>query len=188
MLKMPWTRKTEMKDKGISFVIRPMWFSNVNDVMDIEQRSFDEPWIERAFGHCIASREHMAFVSMLDDRVAGYVVMHLSKHSQQLCNIAVHPEFRRMGVAHTMIMQQLALLGGGATQILAGVSDKNLTAHQFFRSAGFCAVSIGSRFFANGDDAYIFQWKVGSRDRYLELKHPNYVMPDSHKHGVPVAR
>jgi hypothetical protein len=86
-----------------------------------------------------------------------------------------------------MIMQQLALLGG-AKQMLAGVSDKNLTAHQFLRSMGFCAVSIGSKFFSNGDDAYIFQWRVGAKDRYLELRHPDYVLPDSHKYGVPVVR
>jgi ribosomal-protein-alanine N-acetyltransferase len=188
MLKLPWSRKTDMQDRGVCFVIHPMWHNHIDAVIEIERQSFEEPWIDRAFSHCICSKEHAAFVATLDDRVAGYVVMHWSKDSHQLCNIAVAPEFRRMGVARTMIMQQLALLGGAAKQILVGVSDKNLAAHQFFRSVGFCAVSIGSKFFSNGDDAYIFQWRVGAHDHYLELKHPDYVMPDSHKYGVPVAR
>ena len=187
MLKLPWARKNGMNEKGISFVMQPMWHNHIDRVVEIESQCFAEPWIPQAFSHCICSREHAAFVSTIDDAVAGYVVMHWSKDSHQLCNIAVAPTFRRMGVARCMIMQQLALLGG-AKQILAGVSDKNLPAHQFFRAMGFCAISIGSKFFSNGDDAYIFQWKVGAQDRYLELRHSDYVLPDSHKYGVPVVR
>jgi len=186
MLKLPWARKNVM-NRGICFVIQPMWHNHIDRVIQIENESFAEPWVPQAFSHCICSREHAAFVSLVDNRVAGYVVMHWSPGSHQLCNIAVAPEYRRMGVARTMIMQQLALLGG-AKQMLAGVSDKNLPGHQFFRSMGFCAISIGSKFFSNGDDAYIFQWRVGAKDRYLELRHPDYVLPDSHKYGVPVVR
>jgi ribosomal-protein-alanine N-acetyltransferase len=187
MLKLPWARKNNDNSKGICFVIKPMWLNHIHRVVEIEEQSFGEPWIPQAFRHCICSREHGAFVSLIENRVAGYAVTTYSAGSHQLCSIAVAPEYRRMGVARCMIMQQLALLGG-AKQMLAGVSDKNLPAHQFLRSMGFCAISIGSRFFSNGDDAYIFQWKVGAQDRYLELRHPDYVLPDSHKHGVPVVR
>jgi ribosomal-protein-alanine N-acetyltransferase len=187
MLKLPWARKNDMNPKGVHFAIVPMWHNHIDRVVEIENQCFAEPWVPQAFSHCICSREHAAFTALVDEEVVGYVAMHWSPGSHQLCSIAVDPAYRRRGIGRCLILQQLALLGG-AKQMLAGVSDKNLAAHQFFRSLGFCAISIGSQFFSNGDDAYIFQWRVGATDRYLELRHPDYVMPDSHKYGVPIVR
>jgi ribosomal-protein-alanine N-acetyltransferase len=186
MLKLPWT-KTMQPERGTMFTIEPMFHSYIDAILKIESVSFGEPWPGYAFSDVINSREYHKTVAFRNGKLAGYCVVSKGLVSKQIENIAVAPEFRRTGVGRCLIFQQLSMLGC-ANQLLAAVSDKNLAAHQFFRSMGFCAISIGTRFFANRDDAYIFQWRVGAKDRYIELRDPAFVLPEAHKRGVPVAR
>lgn len=187
MLKMPWTK--HMEYAGNVFTMEPMSHVHIEQILRIENEAFADPWSALAFSHVIQGREHSAIVAIQNREIAGYCVTLLDECSIQIANLAVSVRHRRLGIARNLMTQQQVMLRRKQNQILAAVSDKNLSAQLFFKSLFFNAVSIGSRFFANGDDAYILQWRVGNRrDYFPELKHADFVLPGSHDRGVPVAR
>lgn len=189
MLKMPWS-KPKMEPSGLMFWIEPMKTRHLDAVCEIESKSFADPWPPLAFLTAIEDRNTSKAVASVDGEVIGYCVIERGPVSSQIVNLAVAAPFRRTRMASAMIAQQSHLLAmQSRISLLAAVSDKNLDAQKFFRAVGFEAISIGTRFFHNGDDAYIFQFRSGAMRKFRELQSLSFALPNHDaKDGKPVPR
>jgi ribosomal-protein-alanine N-acetyltransferase len=114
------------------------------EVLAIESLSFSEPWTEEMFLHELSSeRISHVLVARADEgsgpRVVGFLVAWIVGKELQINNVAVHPGYRRRGVASRLLAEMLRLAkvkGAGAGYLEVRASNeaaKSLYQHHGFR-------------------------------------------------------
>lgn len=97
---------------------------------------------------------------LVEDRngaVAGWVVTwHVPPDELHILELAVSPDFRRQGIARSLLT---AALGqehrGDATLILLEVRVSNAAAISLYEQTGFVAVGRRKKFYSDGEDAVL---------------------------------
>lgn len=111
-------------------------------VLMIEECSHERPMYEREFLGLLKIGNTVARVAEVDGYVAGFVVYSLGKHSFDLLDIAVHPDFRRNGVGRKLLDYIAERMSTNRRhRIDCYVRETNLAGLLFLKSCGFLAVA-----------------------------------------------
>lgn len=126
--------------------LRPAVEADLNQVVQIEQSSFADPWTEESFRRLLGG--HPAIFQVIecppDFRVAGYVIAFAVGEDAELLNVAVESKFRGKGLAGQMLDAVLMELGGrGVRTAFLEVRESNSAARALYGSRGF--TEIGRR-------------------------------------------
>lgn len=70
---------------------------------ELEKICFSSPWSERSFEEELENPLAVFLIAEDDGRVLGYVGCHFVCGEGDITNVAVHPDFRRKGVARTLL-------------------------------------------------------------------------------------
>lgn len=142
--------------------LRWMIKRDLPEVVNIERDSYPSPWLEADFLHELARRDCIGLVAELGDYIIGYAVYEFRKHRYVLTNVAVHPDYRRRGVATALINRLKAKMS--TTQkpkISVDLRESNLAAQLLFKSAGFSAIKIIRGYYEDTDeDAYYMEFNL----------------------------
>jgi len=157
--------------KEVCVHIRWMIRRDMPEVLDIENRSFEFAWTEEDFIRCLRHRNCIGMVAEHDERVVGFMIYELHKNRLHILNFAVHPEFRRRGVARGMVRKLIGKLSPQRrNRILLEIRETNLAAQLFFRETGFRAISVLREFYEDTpEDAYLMQYRYRPSDVELEI-------------------
>ncbi|HPM80023.1 MAG TPA: ribosomal protein S18-alanine N-acetyltransferase [Candidatus Anammoximicrobium sp.] len=157
--------------KEVCVHIRWMIRRDMPEVLDIENRSFEFAWTEEDFIRCLRQRNCIGMVAEHDERVVGFMIYELHKNRLHILNFAVHPEFRRRGVARGMVRKLIGKLSPQRrNRILLEIRETNLAAQLFFRETGFRAISVLREFYEDTpEDAYLMQYRYRPSDVELEI-------------------
>jgi ribosomal-protein-alanine N-acetyltransferase len=123
------------------------------EVMDIEEKSFDDPLREEDFLRMMRRPPTIGMVLELNEEVVGWVIYSLHRHHYTLDRMAIRPDLRRLGCGQ-MVTKMLkrkcepSRRGG----IIVEVDDANLGFHLFLKSQGFRATLPIT------DNTYTFIW------------------------------
>ena len=141
---------------------------DLDEVLDIERASFSSPWSRRAFLHELEhNRVAELWVSRSaagpseggGGRVVGYLCLWAIADEVHVTNLAVHPAWRRRGVARHLLGTLLEHhRRRGATRVVLEVRPANSGARRLYRSFGFR--EIGRRrgyYFDTGEDARLLE-------------------------------
>jgi ribosomal-protein-alanine N-acetyltransferase len=148
-------------------------WSNRKDLfgmLNIEQKSFENPWTENTFLQCLRQRNFVAKVAYRvkkPEKVFGFMIYELRKEKINLINFVVDPNFRRKGMGSMMISQLLNILSKDRKkEINFNIRETNLEGQLFLKARGFNATRDISRgYYADtGEDAYHMVYKIGDRD------------------------
>ena len=86
-------------------------------------------------------------VASLDDELAGFLVFRKTAVTElEVLNLAVHPLFRRQGIARRMMRFMLA---GHRGDVFLEVRESNQTARKFYESIGFQKISHRKDYYQN---------------------------------------
>ncbi len=131
------------------------------EVLDIEDRSFEFPWLEEDFIHCLRQRNCIGMVAEHEDRVVGFMIYELHKTRIHVLNFAVAPDYRRRGVGRQMVAKLVGKLSSQRrSRIVLEVRETNLAAQLFFRDNEFRAVSVMRAYYEDTpEDAYLMQFR-----------------------------
>lgn len=142
---------------------RPMRLEDVEPVYAIDVLSFSLPWSERAYRYEVTENQNSrswvveALNAQGQARIVGMLVAWLVLDEAHIATIAVHSDFRRMGLGRRLLA--LALLDAaerGALQALLEVRRGNLGAQQLYRQFGFEVVGMRPRYYVdNQEDALL---------------------------------
>jgi ribosomal-protein-alanine N-acetyltransferase len=114
--------------------------ADLDEIMEIEQKSFIAPWSKNVFRETLSFPSSLNIVARkrVDNRVAGYANFYLILDEVQILNIAVAPESRRQGYGTRMLEHAIRELRkrGGKTFYL-DVREGNLDAISVYRRLGF---------------------------------------------------
>lgn len=144
--------------------IIPMNESHVFQVAELEKLCFADPWSERSVASELKNPYSMWFVACEGDRVAGYVGSQSAIDEADMMNLAVHPDYRRKGVAQELV----TALCDGLTQkgircLLLEVRASNEPAKTLYERMGFVQVGRRPNYYRNPkEDALILrkEWSV----------------------------
>jgi len=143
-------------DKEIDIVNTENW--HIDDIIVIEKLSFTIPWTKNAFLHELQNNKFAVYLSAkMGDRIVGYAGMWKIFDEGHITNVAVHPEFRRMGIG-SMLLERLINLAkrDGITKMTLEVRQSNKAAQALYKKYGFKAAGIRKEYYAdNGEDAVI---------------------------------
>jgi len=118
-------------------VIRWMIRSDMDDILEIEQLSFSQPWIREEFLHVLRKRNAIGMVTEVRDERVGFMVYELFKGRIELLDLAVHPSCRRNGIGAAMIEKLIYKLETQKrTEITLHIRDSNLEGQLFFQAMG----------------------------------------------------
>ncbi|MFB0566588.1 MAG: ribosomal protein S18-alanine N-acetyltransferase [Candidatus Aminicenantaceae bacterium] len=114
---------------------------DIPSVCLIENLSFPSPWHESTFRVEVHNRP-ISFPYVIVHKeiksVIGYIIYWHIKEEVHINNIAVHPDFRRKGIAETVLREILTSIEkDGATFVTLEVRPSNFAALALYKKLGF---------------------------------------------------
>lgn len=117
--------------------LRWMIRRDMEEVLRIEQQSFDHSWTEDEFLKLLKQRSCIGMVAEYGSTVVGFMIYEMHMSRLDLHNFAVHPDFRRQYVGHRMIKKLIDKLSQQRrTHIRLHIRETNLDGQLFFRVQG----------------------------------------------------
>lgn len=126
-------------------------------VMEIEHHSFPIPWPQKVFEMQIESERATNFVARIDGVVCGYIISWRIYDEVHVLNVAVHPEFREMGIGQHLVESCLEYFADlGSRLALLEVRKSNETAKNLYLRLGFSRIGLRKKYYSdNGEDAIV---------------------------------
>lgn len=145
--------------------VRVRWMirRDMDDVIDIECKSFEYPWEETDFIRCLRARNCIGMVAeTTDGSVVGYLLYELYKTKICIINFAVAYEYRKSGVGRQMVTRLIDKLSKDRrTRLVLDVRETNLQAQLFFSHLGFKATQIlKNQYDDSNEDSYHMVYKL----------------------------
>ena len=139
--------------------ITEMNASHVPQVAQLEQLCFADPWSEKSIASELTSKWSYWLVAVEDDRVVGYIGSQSSIDESDVMNVAVHPDYRRKGIAEKLINHLVEeLKNRGSHALLLEVRASNAPAIALYEKLGFTQVGCRKNYYHNPrEDALILR-------------------------------
>lgn len=140
------------------YSIETMTLSDIDDVITIEELSFETPWSHNAFRLELKENKNALYrVVKINGRVVAYGGMWLLFDEVHVTNIAVHPEYRGFGYGN-LIMRDMINCAKNAkmSSMTLEVRVGNTAAINLYKKFGFVGVATRKGYYQDtGEDALI---------------------------------
>ena len=144
--------------------ITQMNAAHVSQVAEMEKICFADPWSEKSVASELTNPLSLWLVALEGERVAGYVGSQSVLGESDMMNVAVHPEFRRRGIAEALVQELVAQLKKkGNYCLMLEVRASNDPARKLYEKLGFVQVGLRKNYYRNPkEDACILrkEWEV----------------------------
>ncbi len=141
-------------------IIRRAGKDDIDRIAELEILCFHDPWSrEMVAAEFSGINDTRYFGAEMDRQLIGYAGVWLVPPEGYITNVAVHPDFRRRGVAWQMLKSLFeACAGEGISDYTLEVRVSNEAAITLYKELGFETQGIRKRYYADGEDALIM-WK-----------------------------
>ncbi len=150
---------------GESLSMAPMTLEDLDEVLSIEKASFHTPWSRGAFRYELTqNRVARSVVVRAGHALAGYLCLWEIGHEIHVTNLAVHPRYRRRGMARALLASMLDDARRKSVELVfLEVRPTNVEALNLYESLGFRV--IGRRkgyYFDTGEDALVMEARLAA--------------------------
>ena len=132
--------------------------NHIQDILDIERKCFSNPWSADSFISEINNEIGSNWVYMIDSKLVGYLFGWYIKEEFHINNIAVHEDFRRLGIAEKMIGDIILKLI--LKNIFLEVSKLNSRAILLYEKIGFKKNGIRKKYYNDNSDAILYKMEI----------------------------
>lgn len=142
--------------------VEPMKAEHLPALAELERLCFSQPWSLEALREELTNPCARFFTAQINGRPVGYIGCHFAADEGDITNVAVHPDFRRRGIAGRLI-DRLAETARdeGIARIHLEVRASNRAAASLYESRGFCAVGTRPRFYSRPtEDAVLYTRRI----------------------------
>ena len=140
--------------------ICPMKESDFPQVIEIEQKSFADPWSIKSFYSEIQENPYALYlVAYSQERLVAYIGGWLITDELHITNLAVDPEQRGKGLAKKLLDEMIEISREeGMNKATLEVRISNSAAINLYRKNGFAIVGRRTKYYANNqEDALIMR-------------------------------
>ena len=145
--------------------ITKMTSEHVSQVAELEKLCFGtEAWSEKSVASELTNRLSLWLVALDGERVSGYVGSQSVLGESDMMNVAVHPDYRRQGIAEKLCLVLVeALKEKGNHCLTLEVRASNEPAKALYEKLGFIQVGLRKNYYRNPrEDACILrkEWEI----------------------------
>lgn len=145
-------------------IITKMLKCHVPQIAELEKLCFNDPWSENSITSELDNRLSCWLVAIADDKVVGYVGSQTVLGETDMMNIAIHPDYRKQGIATELISALIeALNERGSHSLMLEVRASNEPAKSLYLKMGFDVVGVRKNYYRNPrEDALILrkEWNL----------------------------
>ncbi len=143
-------------------MIRWLIRKDMSDVLALESRCFEFPWIEKDFLKCLQQHNCNGMAAVVQDCVLGYMIYELHRDVLRVLNFATDPDYQRRGVGHALFEELTDKLTQQRRNCLRfDCRETNLDAQLFFKSQGCRCVDVLRQLYDDtNEDAYCFEYRI----------------------------
>ena len=138
--------------------------AHVAQIAQLEKICFSDPWSERSIASELDNQLAFWLVATEGETVAGYIGSQTVMDETDMMNVAVHPDFRRQGIAEALIhnlVEQLTVMGSHCLTL--EVRASNAPAIALYEKLGFSEIGRRKNYYRNPrEDALILrkEWEL----------------------------
>ena len=130
--------------------IKNMTATHVPQIAQIEKLCFSDPWSASSVATELENSYSLWLVALDGDTVAGYVGSQSVLDGADMMNIAVHPDYRRQGIARELVTGLInALAEKGVKSLALEVRQSNAPAIALYEQLGFIQVGLRTNYYRN---------------------------------------
>lgn len=139
--------------------IRLMQADDVSAIAELEKVCFSDPWSESSIASDLDNPLACWLVAIEDGQLAGYVGSQTVLDGSDMMNIAVAPQYRRKGVAESLVLALAELLKcRKSICLLLEVRASNIPAISLYEKLSFVQVGRRKNYYRNPkEDALILR-------------------------------
>ena len=139
--------------------LEQMTDAHVAQIARLEKQCFSDPWSEKSVASELNNLLSLWLVALDGATVAGYIGSQSVGDEADMMNVAVHPDYRRRGIARELVMGLVAALGEKGVHSLAlEVRASNAPAIALYEQLGFTQVGRRPNYYRNPkEDALILR-------------------------------
>ena len=132
---------------------------HVSQVAELEKICFSDPWSEKSVASELQNKLSLWLVAVDGETVVGYVGSQTVIDETDMMNVAVHPDYRRQGIAESLVeklVEELEAIGSRALTL--EVRASNAPAIRLYEKLGFLQVGLRKNYYRNPkEDALILR-------------------------------
>ena len=145
-------------------IITNMNRQHVTQVAELEKICFSDPWSENSIASELDNQLAYWLVAEEGETVAGYIGSQTVMDETDMMNVAVHPDFRRQGIAEALVnglVDRLKAMGSHCLTL--EVRASNAPAISLYEKLGFSEIGRRKNYYRNPrEDALILrkEWEL----------------------------
>ena len=145
-------------------IIVKMSEGHVSSVAALEKICFSDPWSENSVASELKNKLALWLVAEENGIVAGYIGSQTCGEESDVMNVAVHPDFRRRGIAEALVnalVEELKAVGSHCLTL--EVRASNAPAIALYEKLGFAEIGRRKNYYRNPrEDALILrkEWEI----------------------------
>jgi len=152
---------------SVPVLLREMRRDDLVAVLDIERRSFGQPW-SRAFFEKELSTPFARLVVAVEEgprpRIVGYTCRWRVTDEVHLLNVAVHPDHRGDGLGRRLVTAVVEESRTSAARAMfLEVRAGNVVARRLYRQMGFRDLGVRRGYYGPGQDAIVMELRLDGR-------------------------
>ena len=138
--------------------------SHVDQIAQLEKLCFSDPWSANSIATELDNKLAFWLVATEEERVAGYIGSQTVMDETDMMNVAVHPDYRRKGIAEALVntlVERLQKMGSHCLTL--EVRASNVTAITLYEKLGFSEIGRRKNYYRNPrEDALILrkEWEI----------------------------
>ncbi len=149
-------------------LLRDMRRDDLPAVLDIERRSFAQPWSRAFFEKELATPFARLVVAVEETlprpQVIGYTCRWRVTDEVHLLNVAVHPERRGLGYGRELVSAVVGEAEAARVRVIfLEVRAGNVVARRLYRLVGFKDLGVRRGYYGPGQDAIVMELRLGGR-------------------------
>jgi ribosomal-protein-alanine N-acetyltransferase len=139
--------------------IKEMTIYNLNDVYDLEIKTYEYPWSKNILRDCVINK-YDCFVATINKQIIGYLIAKISSPESHILNLTIDVNYRNNGIASQfleMVILKCRLVKSNIIFLETKLS--NSPAISLYIKFGFVKIGIRRNYYKskNGrEDAAIF--------------------------------
>lgn len=142
---------------SLSISFRPMVDGDIVTVLDIERRTYPEPWSEGVFRDELRQPSRVYLVAEVEGELIGFAGLMLVAEDAHVTTLAVDNAIRQRGVGTRLMLELVAAgLDRGARNLTLEVRATNEGAQRLYNRFGMSAVGVRKHYYR--DDDAVIMW------------------------------
>lgn len=148
----------DQQSPRMTISIRRMKLEDVPAVHAIDVLSFTLPWSERSYRfELVDNPASRGWVAEKDGKIVAMLVLWFIIDEAHIATVAVHPEYRRMGLGEQVLLEALrSVRSEGAVRAFLEVRTGNIAAQAMYKKYGFGVMGVRPGYYKdNNEDALL---------------------------------